>query len=166
MMPVASSSGAGGGAGAGGGTGVAPAGAGGPPAPDATGWVRAQGHAPAFALPITCTGGGTGAGAGTGTGAGAGNGHGFTLRAYRPDDLAAIVKHGNNRKVWVNLRDRFPHPYTGAGGVRQGWCTSSLVGVCSASMARRGASGCGGVAVRWRGMCDGAWVRVMGAGGV
>jgi len=21
-------------------------------------------------------------------------------------------RHGNNRKIWINLRDAFPHPYT------------------------------------------------------
>jgi ribosomal-protein-alanine N-acetyltransferase len=34
------------------------------------------------------------------------------VRSWRPDDAAAIVDHANNRKVWLNLRDRFPHPYT------------------------------------------------------
>jgi [ribosomal protein S5]-alanine N-acetyltransferase len=35
-----------------------------------------------------------------------------TLRPWREDDAAALVHHANNRKVWLNLRDRFPHPYT------------------------------------------------------
>jgi RimJ/RimL family protein N-acetyltransferase len=26
----------------------------------------------------------------------------------------ALVKYANNRKVWLNLRDAFPHPYTAA----------------------------------------------------
>ena len=26
--------------------------------------------------------------------------------------MDALVKHANNRKVWLNLRDAFPHPYT------------------------------------------------------
>lgn len=34
------------------------------------------------------------------------------VRSWRPADAAAIVKHANNRNVWLNLRDRFPHPYT------------------------------------------------------
>jgi RimJ/RimL family protein N-acetyltransferase len=25
-----------------------------------------------------------------------------------------MVRHANNRNVWINLRDRFPHPYTDA----------------------------------------------------
>jgi RimJ/RimL family protein N-acetyltransferase len=27
-------------------------------------------------------------------------------------DAANVVKHGNNFNVWINLTDRFPHPYT------------------------------------------------------
>ncbi|HEV3109262.1 MAG TPA: GNAT family N-acetyltransferase [Candidatus Binataceae bacterium] len=36
------------------------------------------------------------------------------LRPWRFSDADAIVRHGNNRKIWLNLRDRFPHPYTDA----------------------------------------------------
>jgi RimJ/RimL family protein N-acetyltransferase len=31
-------------------------------------------------------------------------------------DVASLVAHANNRKIWINLRDRFPHPYTMADG--------------------------------------------------
>ncbi|MFB3887610.1 MAG: GNAT family N-acetyltransferase, partial [Thermodesulfobacteriota bacterium] len=34
------------------------------------------------------------------------------VRSWHPGDVESIVKHANNRKVWLNLRDRFPHPYT------------------------------------------------------
>jgi RimJ/RimL family protein N-acetyltransferase len=34
------------------------------------------------------------------------------VRSWRPGDATALVAHANNRKVWLNLRDRFPHPYT------------------------------------------------------
>jgi RimJ/RimL family protein N-acetyltransferase len=34
------------------------------------------------------------------------------VRSWRRGDAAAIVEHANNRNVWLNLRDRFPHPYT------------------------------------------------------
>ena len=34
------------------------------------------------------------------------------VRSWRASDAPAIVAHGNNRNVWVNLRDRFPYPYT------------------------------------------------------
>ena len=34
------------------------------------------------------------------------------LRPFRESDAESIAKHANNRKVWLNLRDGFPHPYT------------------------------------------------------
>jgi [ribosomal protein S5]-alanine N-acetyltransferase len=40
------------------------------------------------------------------------------VRSWRADDLDSLVAHANNRNVWVNLRDRFPHPYTRADGRR------------------------------------------------
>ena len=38
------------------------------------------------------------------------------IRSYRPEDAASLAANGNNRKVWLNLRDRFPHPFTEADG--------------------------------------------------
>ena len=38
----------------------------------------------------------------------------FIIRNWRPGDEASLVRHANNRKIWINLRDRFPHPYTPA----------------------------------------------------
>lgn len=35
-----------------------------------------------------------------------------TIRSWRPGDAAALVRYANDRRVWRNLRDRFPHPYT------------------------------------------------------
>ena len=35
-----------------------------------------------------------------------------TLREWKPGDEEPLVRHANNRKVWRNLRDAFPHPYT------------------------------------------------------
>lgn len=34
------------------------------------------------------------------------------LRPWRVGDEASLVVHANNRDVWLNLRDQFPHPYT------------------------------------------------------
>jgi RimJ/RimL family protein N-acetyltransferase len=34
------------------------------------------------------------------------------VRSWEAGDLASMVQHANNRRVWINLRDRFPHPYT------------------------------------------------------
>src|SRR5262249_42481047 len=36
------------------------------------------------------------------------------IRSWRAGDADAIVRHANNRKIWLTLRDRFPHPYTPA----------------------------------------------------
>ena len=33
-------------------------------------------------------------------------------------DLESLVKYADNRNVWINLRDRFPHPYTRRDGQR------------------------------------------------
>ena len=38
------------------------------------------------------------------------------VRSWSAADLRPLVHHANNRKVWLNLRDRFPHPYTEASG--------------------------------------------------
>ncbi len=35
-----------------------------------------------------------------------------TVRSWEWRDRDAIVRHANNRNVSINLRDRFPHPYT------------------------------------------------------
>lgn len=35
-----------------------------------------------------------------------------TLRSLRTEDAPSIAHYANNRKVWLNLRDAFPHPYT------------------------------------------------------
>jgi [ribosomal protein S5]-alanine N-acetyltransferase len=34
------------------------------------------------------------------------------VRDWQREDAAAIVHHANNRKIWINVRDRFPSPYT------------------------------------------------------
>jgi RimJ/RimL family protein N-acetyltransferase len=33
------------------------------------------------------------------------------LRPFRPDDAPSIAELANDRDIWINLRDRFPHPY-------------------------------------------------------
>ena len=35
-----------------------------------------------------------------------------TIRHWRADDAASLAKNANNRKIWLGLRDLFPHPYT------------------------------------------------------
>src|SRR5215471_2916166 len=34
-----------------------------------------------------------------------------TIRPWRLDDAESLAQHANNRKVWLSLRDLFPHPY-------------------------------------------------------
>ena len=34
-----------------------------------------------------------------------------TIRDYRLGDAESLARHANNRKVWLGLRDAFPHPY-------------------------------------------------------
>ena len=38
----------------------------------------------------------------------------YTIRDWAPADEAALVKYADNRRVWINLDDIFPHPYTAA----------------------------------------------------
>lgn len=37
---------------------------------------------------------------------------GVVLRRPRPDDAADLARLANDRSVWRNVRDTFPHPYT------------------------------------------------------
>lgn len=34
------------------------------------------------------------------------------LRSWRSEDAASLAAHANNRLIWRNVRDHFPHPYT------------------------------------------------------
>jgi RimJ/RimL family protein N-acetyltransferase len=34
------------------------------------------------------------------------------VRDWGAGDLSSLVRHANSRNVWINLRDRFPFPYT------------------------------------------------------
>lgn len=38
------------------------------------------------------------------------------VRSYRDSDVASLVQHADNPKIWRNVRDRFPHPYRRAEG--------------------------------------------------
>ncbi len=42
--------------------------------------------------------------------------HKCDVRSWRATDLDALCKYADNRKIWLNLRDRFPHPYTKQAG--------------------------------------------------
>ena len=34
------------------------------------------------------------------------------VRSWRTGDAEPLARHADNRKIWLNLRDAFPHPYT------------------------------------------------------
>ena len=34
------------------------------------------------------------------------------VRHWAAEDASSLVRHANNRNIWINLRDRFPYPYT------------------------------------------------------
>jgi RimJ/RimL family protein N-acetyltransferase len=35
-----------------------------------------------------------------------------TIRPWRLNDAESLARHANNRKIWLAVRDLFPHPYT------------------------------------------------------
>jgi len=34
------------------------------------------------------------------------------IRPWQPEDAAALQRYADNRRIWINLRDIFPHPYS------------------------------------------------------
>jgi RimJ/RimL family protein N-acetyltransferase len=34
------------------------------------------------------------------------------VRSWENSDAEPLARHANNRNIWINLRDAFPHPYT------------------------------------------------------
>ena len=34
------------------------------------------------------------------------------VRSWETSDAEPLARHANNRNIWINLRDAFPHPYT------------------------------------------------------
>jgi len=39
-------------------------------------------------------------------------GSNFLLRQIKLEDRLQLVENANNKKIWLNLRDKFPHPYS------------------------------------------------------
>lgn len=37
---------------------------------------------------------------------------GYLIRSWREADARPLRKYANNKKIWLNLRDTFPHPYS------------------------------------------------------
>ena len=55
---------------------------------------------------------------------------GGAIRPWRRDDAAELVRLANDRAVWRNLGDRFPHPYTRKDAKRwlsEGWRSGAEV---------------------------------------
>lgn len=38
------------------------------------------------------------------------------MRSWEAGDVDSLVEQANNREIWLNLRDRFPYPYTRSDG--------------------------------------------------
>jgi len=36
----------------------------------------------------------------------------YKIRDWENEDALSLAKYADNRKIWLNLRDAFPHPYT------------------------------------------------------
>lgn len=36
----------------------------------------------------------------------------FMVRDWRRDDAPSLARHANDRRIWLNMRDAFPHPYS------------------------------------------------------
>ena len=47
------------------------------------------------------------------------------VRSWSRKDADSIARYANNRKIWLNLRDRFPHPYRKADA--KNWVESALI---------------------------------------
>jgi hypothetical protein len=33
------------------------------------------------------------------------------VRSWKASDVEPLARHADNHKIWINLRDAFPHPY-------------------------------------------------------
>jgi RimJ/RimL family protein N-acetyltransferase len=72
----------------------------------------------------------------------------MTLRAWRRSDIPSLLRYANNRKIWQNLRNIFPHPYTQAEAER--WiaiCESNQGPTTSFAIVLRGEA-IGGISYR------------------
>ena len=46
------------------------------------------------------------------------------VRSWHLNDVESTARHANNKKIWLNLRDRFPYPYTKVDA--RNWIESAL----------------------------------------
>ncbi|HZF97450.1 MAG TPA: GNAT family N-acetyltransferase, partial [Pseudoxanthomonas sp.] len=74
-------------------------------------------------------------------------GRGFALRAWRPDDLDALLRHADDPQVPRGLSDRFAHPYTRADG--EAFLAGRVVDLSHPVLAIEiDGEACGGIAAR------------------
>ncbi len=79
------------------------------------------------------------------------------LRPWREDDVPELVRLADDRLVWQQLRDAFPHPYTAEAG--RGWVAPAT----ARPPATHFAVVCGGVLVGGAGYLPGQDVERVGA---
>lgn len=48
----------------------------------------------------------------------------ISIRLWKPEDAAPLAAICNNKKIWLNVRDTFPHPYTVTNAVE--WISFTL----------------------------------------
>ncbi len=77
-------------------------------------------------------------------------GEGFVLRPWRPGDEDALIRHADDRGVWRNLTDHFPHPYTREAAYL--WIASQLEAeqkgaLCNLAI-EVGGEACGGIGIQ------------------
>jgi len=69
------------------------------------------------------------------------------LRAWRGDDLDALVRHANDRRIAPGLSDRFPWPYTRADG--EAFLSGTVIDLSDPVLAIEiGGEACGGIGAR------------------
>ena len=74
-------------------------------------------------------------------------GRGFVLRAWRADDLEALLRHADDPRVPRGLSDRFPHPYTRSDG--EAFLAGRVVDLSQPVLAIEiGGEACGSVGLR------------------
>ena len=79
------------------------------------------------------------------------------VRDWHPRDKRALVRSANNRNIWRNLKDTFPHPYTDADA--DGW----IAHVSGARVPTHWAIEVGGEAVGGIGFDPGKGIHARGA---
>lgn len=72
-----------------------------------------------------------------------------SIRQWKKEDCGALAAIANNKNIWINVRDRFPHPYTIKDALNWIEFTSQQKPVQSLAVCYRGAvAGSIGVTIR------------------